>query len=188
MDEITFFGEVDKNRHGNISSDYPAWMYETGIDNMKEELDRWEREEKMGFAAPVDPQRRARIKAMRERYEAIVSSKPKLNGKDIDEFHKYREKLAERISDNLFTYSEMMTGKGISAHEEAKRMSEPIISLGPKYAKMCNVRTSDGKASRDNAIRVWKILGAAIGEPTNSELLRKDRKDGIYKPVGEDIE
>lgn len=182
-----FFGEIDKNKHGNIASDYPAWMHETGIDDMREEINREERTEKMGFAAPADPERAMRLKAKKKRLEAIESSKPKLSDKDKDEIAKYRTKLGERIGETMFTRSEMMTGRGISAHEEAKRMSEPGISLNPKYAKMCNARTSGGKASRDNAVRVWKILGAAIGEPTNTEGLRRDRNDGTYKSVGEDI-
>jgi hypothetical protein len=57
------------------------------------------------------------------------------------------------------------------------RMTEPCIEVkgdAAQIAKACNVRMTKGKVSRDGAAKIWKILGKAIGERTNTENLRRD--------------
>lgn len=179
MDEIKFFGEVDRTEKGKIKSEYPAWYFEPHIEDMKEEVERWEREETLGFA-PHDPERKAIIKMRKERYEAITKSKPGISDAQKDQLAKEYKKLSKQIRDSMPTRSEMKQGT-VSAHEEARRMSEPIINIDADLAKSCGVEVIGGKVSRDGASKIWKITGKYLGEATNVETLRRDRKTGTYK-------
>lgn len=179
MDEIQLFGIVDQTDKGKIKSEYPAWMHKTGIEDMQEEIDSYDRGEKLGIY-PHDPDRMARVKMKRERLEAIKSSKPKLTDKQKDDLVKQYERLGEKISAEMPTRSQMEMGT-VDAHEEAMKMIEPGISMNPELAKSCNIRLKKGKVSRDDATKAWKIVGALLGEPTNAEVLRRDRKTGTHK-------
>ena len=176
--KMEVFGEIDRDVKSRVASEYPAWYFETHLANMKEERESLIRRIERG-EVPHDsvPQTTAEARAMKERIDQIESSRPELSDAELDELRVLRNELSQKISDAMFSRSEMMMGTA-SAHEEARRMIQPVISISPKVkglASTCNVRMVGSKISRNDATKIWKIIGKLIGEGTNVEGLRKDR-------------
>ena len=176
---VAFFGDIDRNQHGRIGSDYPAWYFENHIDELNETIGRMERALERKNINWEDIERtREELNALKKKKELIEQSKPKLRGGDKDRIYKEYKRLGEEIRDSMFTRTEMMKGLA-SPHEEAKRMSEPGISANPEFVNSLNAKARRGKISRDEAARMWKILGKTLGDvPTNIEYLRRDRNTG----------
>ena len=113
---------------------------------------------------------------MQERIDEITNSRPEIRDNERSELQRHHKELSKKISEAMFTRSEMHRGTA-SAHEEAKRMTQKLIGVSPKLmgmAKACNVSVVKGKISRNEATKIWKILGRLIGEGTNVEGLRRD--------------
>lgn len=176
---VEFFGEVDKGQKGEISSQFPAWYFESHLDELRESIARKERSLKRGDIPPDSiPDTRAELAKEIERLRLIEKSKPTTSDQERNLLWKCYKSLGSKIQDCMFTRSEMMLGT-VSAHEEAKRMSQPCIALGKEelaLAKGCGVVVDENKmVSRNGASRIFKMVGKLIGEPTNIEVLRKDK-------------
>jgi hypothetical protein len=67
----------------------------------------------------------------------------------------------------MFTASDMMRGTA-DAHVEAERMVKPCVKIQSEYeaglAKACGMNIENGKVSRNDAARIWKIQGKLLGE------------------------
>lgn len=178
--EYQFFGEADLNQKGEVASQIPAYMLPQLVEDLKLEINRNEMELE---DRSIEPEARGRlsnkVNQQKERLHMIETSKPKLD-KDIifGVVGKDRSggSLGEKIAESMFTYTDMQKGLA-DAHEEARRMSEPIIPLKDKemeIAKGCNVKVGKGgMVSRDDAIKVWKIGRKYLGENSNAEILRR---------------
>lgn len=84
--------------------------------------------------------------------------------------------LIKKIYNDAQARREMKKGLADS-HEEARRMTTPNIKLSPELievAEACNVKHTDGKISRTEAEKIWKITSRYLDEPSNTEYLRKD--------------
>jgi hypothetical protein len=178
--EYQFFGEADLNRRGEVSSQVPAYMLTQLVEDLKQQVVTHEKElEDTSMQPEVRGKLMSKLREEKERLHMIEDSKPKLN-KDIIAGVVGKDRnggsLGEKIAESMFTYTDMQKGLA-DAHEEARRMSEPIIPLRDKemdIAKGCNVRIGkDGMVSRDDAIRVWKIGRKYLGENSNAEILRR---------------
>lgn len=173
---VVFFGEVDYNQHGRVGNAFPAWYFSRKEEEMKEQANyiRNQIDNNMVPYSEVNIHK-SRLKQIEERLGKIEASKPKLTGAQRDRIDKYRKELGEKIAESYFTYDDMHRGTA-DAHEEARRMMNPIIPVDPDIAKSCNLRLSkDGKVNRNDAVRAWKMMGRALGpdEPTNAEILRR---------------
>jgi hypothetical protein len=179
MSSVEFFGKVDKGQKGEISSQFPAWYFESHLDELRESIARKERSLKRGDIPPDSiPETRAELAKESERLKAIEGSKPTLSDQEKNLLYKCHKSLGSKIQDSMFTRSEMMMGTA-SPHEEAKRMSQPIIVLSKEelsLAKGCGVTVDDkNMVSRNAASRIFKMVGKLIDQPTNIEVLRKDK-------------
>ncbi len=175
MEGITFFGEVDINKKGQIASEYPAWYFDNHIEEMKETIATRERAlERNAVPPPEIPLFKEKLKAEKERLEKIVSSKPKLTAKQKDELAKEYKHLKKEIRDSMFTRSEMKLGIA-SPHEEARRMVEASIPINPVLAEKMGVPVRGGKISRKGAEKIAKIISRQLGENTNIEAWRRDK-------------
>ncbi|MCK5616850.1 hypothetical protein KAR91_84090 [Candidatus Pacearchaeota archaeon] len=173
------FGKEDKNeKTGQIASEYPAWYFESHIQELQETIDRKERALSRGDI-PMDaiPETKAAIAREKSKLDAIMGSKPTPSIPEKDKLSKIYKALSAKISETLFKRSAMEWGTA-DAHEEAKRMVQPIISLDKEelgLAKSCGIKPDgNGKVSRNNAAKIFKLIGKLIGEPTNIEVLRED--------------
>ena len=183
MKDVEFFGPIDRKEgkaDGVITSEYPAWMHKYQIEEMEESISRKERE--LGRnAIPFEHVAAAEEELKREKakMKLIKQSKPKLNATDKDDLYKIYKSVGKEIGDAQFTYSEMMMGT-VSAHDEAARMIEKRIpmeraGLSPEMAESLNIRSEKGKVSRDDLSKVFKVAGHLLEEPTNVEVLRRDK-------------
>lgn len=185
-DSIYFFSTIDRKRgeaDGIITSEYPAWMHDYQIEELKEEISSTERNiaryRKEGIFDSEQIFRQTKeLDRKRAKLKLINESKPVLRAKDLDLIARSYKNLGNEIRQGLFTKSEMHLGSA-DPHEEADRMTNPIIDvnkcLSVDLAESLNIKVENGKISRTGAEKAWKILGHLLGEPTNTETLRKDR-------------
>jgi hypothetical protein len=186
LEKIEFFGVADrqgKKADGKVTSQYPAWYFDNHINELQEDINRIENELNNNLVPEnAFPQKRADIKRLKERMTMIIKSKPKLNAKDIDTLAGIYKDLANQIGDSMFTYTEMQKGL-VSSHEEARRMVQPIINVSPECASVLpqlGITPKNGKISRNEATRVFQIVGKLLDEKTNAEYLRKDYAYNTY--------
>lgn len=185
LDDINFFGSTDrkgKRADGVVTSEYPAFYFHTQLDDLKEETEKQERMIERGLVPASElPYIKSEVEKNKNRISEIEAAKPNLTGPQKDAAYSLYKNLEGQIADSMFTRSEMKKGLA-DAHEEARRMSEPIISIkgNEKFFHNMGITARSGKVTRDQASRVYKILGKALQENTNTEKLRKDRKTGTY--------
>lgn len=189
VSDIQFFGAIDrkgKKEDGVISSEYPAWYFTNQIKNLKESIERKRRSLKRG---DVDPSQKPYIQAELQQEELKLSEimekgMPKIDDKDKDSLHKIYKELEGRIQDSMFSRDEMMKGLA-DAHEEARRMTTSCIDVKGAHGsismfKNVGITPRDGKVSRNQASRMYKIIGRYLGENTNVEALRRSQKTGTF--------
>jgi len=181
MSQLTFFSEVDKTKDGRISSEYPAWMMETHKEYLEEGIRQKEAAVKFGIE---NPERRrefiAELEKEKKKLYLIEKARPKISDSMKDKIAKEYFKIRAFIADSMFSKVEMHEGLA-DAHEEARRMSKPCIEVDKDIAEACNVKMIEdcGKVSRNQATKIFRILGAYLGEITNVEYLRPDRRKDI---------
>ncbi len=182
-EQIVLFSEEDINVHGKLAHDYPAWYFQRLEEDLIESISSKERELSSGA---IDESRREYLTRELAKDKTILASvkesKPKIKGASIDKLKKHYEELSEKIKDALFTRDEMMKGL-VDPHKEANRISTPCIPLRGElfdFAKANFLRSDkDGKFTRDDVVRLWKIAGKALtlctedDHPTNVEELRR---------------
>lgn len=174
---LEFFGAVDRNKHGNVGSTYPAWYFDNNIDTMRESIASKERSIERGEIPHEHVYYAKEEIAKEEKHLAeIVNSKPKIEGKMKDAMRDNYKNLALEIRDSMFSRDEMMKGLA-DPHQEAERMSEPVIptKIDPEFARKLGIRVVNGKASRDDLSKAYKIMGRHLGENVNVEALRRDK-------------
>lgn len=188
LEKIEFFGAVDKqgkHKDGKITSHIPAWYLEQHIDELNEEINRYNNSIKNRRIPDQEiPKAREEMKKLKDRRDMILSSKPKLTGKTIDMLNGIYKDLSDQIGDSMFTYSEMQKGL-VSGHEEARRMVNPIINVSNECAEILpklGITPRDGKISRNEASKIVKVIGKLTDQPTNVEYFRKDHNYGTYHP------
>lgn len=179
---IKFFGKSDINQHGNISSEVPSWAMTSMIEELQESI----RSKKAGIEMGTIPHdgitmAREEMKKEEAMLDKILSSKPKFSEQEENMIFKTHKEMASKIQETQYTRSEMKLGL-VDIHEEARRMSEPIIKITKEQADICkdnNIRVTEERGglcvTRDGATQLWKLIGRYFGEPTNVETLRKDK-------------
>lgn len=181
------FGAVDKNKDNKIASEFPAWYQERQMENLQEHIDQIDRGIRSGrFSSDEIHEHKAEKARLEARMDSILKSRPNPSDSERDTLRKYYKSFGSKIQAALFTRSEMQLGLA-SAHEEAKRMKKPCISLTPEECSIaisCNVMPDKNKmVSRDGAAKVFKLLGRILGEPANVEHLRLDKKTDTHIPM-----
>jgi len=186
LESVEFFGSVDRKdgKPGErIVSEYPAFYFTTQIENLVERIASNKRALESGAINPTAiPELKAELARDTTRLGEINKSHVKLTGKDKDEAATLYKHLAGEIQGSMFTRSEMKKGLA-NPHDELKRKITPSIPVG-KYGsvfKNMGINPEKGKVSRNQASRVYKILGKVLQENTNTEYLRKDFKTGTYQ-------
>ena len=175
---IKVFGPADRTKEGKIKSDYPSWYFQSH----KEELEESIRHKKYMIDNDLVPASernlmQSRLGQEEKRLDEINVSKPELSGNQQDEVKKVVEDVGKNVADAMFRKSEM--DKGLAdAHEEARRISEPVITITSgdqaEFARACGIKIKNGnKVTRGEAEKMWKIGRRMLGEISNTEVLRK---------------
>ena len=184
LNDIQFFSSIDrkgKRADGAITSEYPAFYFYTHYEELQESTDKQQRQVDLGLVPASElPRIKAELKRNNDRLAEIQEANPKL-GPEKDAVHKLYKELEESISDSMYTRSDMQKGL-VDAHEEARRMVDPLISIkgNEKFFHNMGITARNGKVSRNEASRAYKIMGKALGENTNTERLRRDRNTGTF--------
>lgn len=180
MSEFTFFSELDmvsKDGTKQISSEMPAWYNRQMVEELKEDIQMCEFDLKSGRVSESQlPVVRKRLESLNTKMEAIEKSQPKVDDATKDKLNKVRKELGKEISALLFSRSDMRKGLA-DARTEAMRVETPMIEVSKdcfEIAKACNVTPVNGKISRTQAEKIWKISGRFLGESSNAESLRRD--------------
>lgn len=172
---IEVFGEVDKTKEGQITSEYPSWYNKRHEDELEEGINHKRRMLEQGLVPPSEIGiTRETLRKEEERLDLVRESKPKAEGVVLDNLSKVRKELGSAIKGAMFTYTDMQKGLA-DAHEEARRMSEPVIELKGttlEFVKRCNVSVEGNKVTRTGAEKAWKIASKLLGEVSNTESLR----------------
>ena len=179
--EIVYFGEVDINKKTGLpASDYPAWCHDPQIEELKDEIRASEKAIDLELYKGKDLMRmREQLSMKKKRLDQILDSKPKISDTDKDRIARSRKELGERIGQSMFTSSDMMRGTA-DAHVEAERMVKPCVKIESEYeaslVKACGMNIENGKVSRNDAARIWKIQGKLLGESIlDAEQLRNQK-------------
>jgi len=187
---IKFFGEADrqgKKKTGAIRSEYPTWYHPVRVDMLQEEVNRAEHQLASGAIdkLPNTAEFRNELERKKVLLAQIQEDKPILNGKDKDRVANIYQSLSGQIRDLMPTYTDMNKGLA-NAHDENRKEQKPCVDISgfKDVVRECGVPLEKGanKITRKQATRVWKIAGAALGEVSNVEYLRRDEKTGTFKP------
>ncbi len=174
---MKFFGNVDRMRDGKLKSEMPSWYFQQHREELEESV-RHKRYMLEKDLVPITEKNimKERLKQEEGRLEEINASKPKVSDVEKDIIAKGRKELGAKIKESMFSKSEMERGVA-DAHEEARRMSEPVIKIATKeeaeVLAACEIEVKDGKVSRNKASKAWKISGQLLEEPSTVEVLRK---------------
>mgnify|MGYP001183536645 FL=1 len=175
--DIKLFGPVDKHRSGRNRSEYPAYYFEEHMNELKRSVEDKESQlDQDLIPGQAKTRYRARLREEKERLDQIKESIPKLSGAETDLVVETRKKMGEKIKEAKFTRSDEEKGLA-DAHEEARRMSEPCMKIESDFeahlAKEIGVTPRGGMVSRTDMERMWKISSRLIGEPSDTEYLRR---------------
>jgi hypothetical protein len=176
---IKWFSEVDMNDKGKVSGDLPARYFDRQIEELAEEIRGMERDIEMEMYRGKDLMNlKRKLKERKARHEAIMKSKPILEGADKDKVAKTLKELGKKIGASMFNYTAMQK-ISCDPHEEAKRMVSPCIEVNSDveadYCKQRGIKIVDGKISRDQASFMYKTFAKDLGEDTDIESLRNPR-------------
>lgn len=183
LDKINFFNSVDRKgrrEDGDIASEYPAFYFPTHLRELRDEVAKAEQQIELNLVPPSElPYAKNDLKRSKKRLEEIENSMPKIKGKEKDEMAALYKSLEGQISDSMYSRTQMKKGLA-DVHEEARRMSEPIIKIGieGKFFENMGIKPVDGKITRNQASRAYKIMGRVLEANTNIEALRKDYNTG----------
>jgi cell division protein FtsB len=170
---IQFFGEFEKHPKGGYRSEYPAWMHQQLLTDMKDELKSKQKALDMRIQNANEAELREQVKEMKARIDDIESSRPKLTAKAKDDLMRVSEELEVGIRGTLFTRDEMKLGLA-DAHRELERSMKKCIPIRPDLASAAGIKLEKGKGSREDAIKVWRLSRRACDPDlhTNPEYLR----------------
>ncbi len=176
--DMKIFGSVDRDSKGKITSEFPAWYF----DQQKDELERGIAQDEMALDQeaipyPAKAKFREKLSQRKERLSKINEETPKLKGSEEDSMIKMRGELGESIGEAHFTRSQREKGLA-DAHEEVRRMTEPVIKVKnehqAEFIKNCGINIRNGKITRNEAEKVYKIASKMLDQPTDIEYLRRD--------------
>lgn len=174
---MEIFGGVDRTKDGRIASEYPSYQNDPHLEELCESISSRERALENGQIAQERIQKfRFELKRDKERYEAIMASRPKMNGFMKDKVVKAHAALGDKISAAMYTRKEE-ENRLTDAHEELRRMTEPCVEVPNEAAwivQKVGITIEKGKITRNQATRVWRILAGMLeGESRNPETLRR---------------
>lgn len=179
-DRFKLFGDVDRRHHKSdemISSDMPAWSMRVHLEDLQESIDSKQRAIDQGLVAGADLiAHKQMMDKEQERIDKINHSKPKIEGKDMDDLSSAHKTISKKIGESMFRHTDLEKGLA-DPHEEARRMKQPCIEIKSEaeadLARSCGVKITNGKVSRDAAQRMFRVSASYLNENSNPETLRR---------------
>jgi hypothetical protein len=180
---LSFYGDIDRDSKGNVSSEYPAFYFTGKVDRLSEDIQTREARLKNPFHVFPTEQDKANliqeIQDLKDRRASIESSRPKMDDAESKVVSSVYKKLGKEIQGRLYSYDAMHRGTA-SAQKIVDFETKPCIAVDDDIAvvaKRCNVDSFNGcgKITGAQAQKIWKICGRLLDAETNVETLRKDK-------------
>lgn len=182
---VEFFGDVDKNSRGEVSSVMPAWFFDVKLDDLRETVARKKRQIENGQILPESVLLvRQEVVDIEGKIEDIEKSKPILNTTDKDKMSKVYHALQNKIATSMPTHRDEKMGYA-DPREELKRMKDKHISIDPAVAKSCGMKPVKGKISGDEANKIYRMIGRVLGENENVEKIRREGRSESQRSMDE---
>lgn len=183
MSEIEFFGAVDKTRDGRIASAMPAWFFDVHLEKLEESVSRKKRQVNQG-QIPHDNifMVKNEIKREEDKIKEILASKPKLSGKMKDTVYQEYLSIGKQLSEHMPSRRDELMGFA-DPRDEMVKNTTPGITISKEMAASIGVTPTNGKISRKQATKFYKIAGKVLGENTNTEKLRREGKSESYRTM-----
>ena len=185
---MEIFGEVDRKGGGKTaptSSTYPAYYFKEHVEQLEEETGRLRRSIEDGTVdAKYLPAVKEEYRLNKEKLDKVNASAPKLSSNDKDKLDRFIKEIGDQVSDLMPTHTDMQRGTASPQDEVRLMHKEGCVSTGGHkqlFADMGITPRKNGKVTRNEAAKAWKIASSLRGRPTNTELLRKDRVGHSYK-------
>lgn len=182
--QICYFTMADMRRDHEtgemrIVNTYPLYYSNTQRDDIAEERRMIEKAIEGGLYDPVEmPEVKKRLKTLRDKEEMFAHIEPRHLEAKKDSISKLNRRIETILRDSMFSRREMEKGLA-DPHEEARRMSEPVISLPREIQGLAVANgiavSSSGKINRNDLVRVWQMGQKVLGEYTDVEYIRKER-------------
>jgi hypothetical protein len=165
--DIKWFSEADYDDAGKIATYLPSYTKYRRLEELREDVKEIERIVNDGIiSGRALNDLRNKLAYKKQRLEKL-GSKPRITGFLRDKLKNALDDLSGEINSALFSYDEARK-VSVSAHENVRRMTTPCIpvrdSLAGSIAKECNIRVHHGKVTREEAIRIAKIMKYNLGE------------------------
>lgn len=173
--KFSFYGKVDRDKISNkVNSEYPAWMLVIHRDKLADEIDSMKRRLRSGgVELAAKESLKDEILKSETRLKEIDRSRPNITAPMKDKIANHYNELSKLIQASMYTRADEKNGFA-DAHDELKRMHSPCIEVNPELAAAANIElTEEFLASRNDATKLWKIMGHILGKATNVERLRK---------------
>lgn len=169
---VNFYSEIDKG------SEYPSWYFDTLREKLEDSVN-YKRAKIESPDVPYETKLKVReeLKSEEARLANIKDSKPKLSNKLRDKISEAREELGKEISRTMHSYADMERGT-TSGHDEAKRLSDPVVKISASTVKTLNlvgIEVKESKLTGLQAEKYWKLFSKSIDESTNTETLRRKK-------------
>jgi hypothetical protein len=183
MAEISFFGEVDRDRDGRVVSSRPAYLLHRNVEKLENDVRQWEHMIKTGVVPEENKAELLQeINSNKEQIDKIMAGRPKMNGAQESFYAKEMKEMAERIRESMFGREEMRTG--LRTHddfEELQREHEPCVEINPDVAAAMGYdltgapkRNGNPLVSRAKLVRAWQTVSGYFDSNTHTESLRPD--------------
>lgn len=183
----TFFGDGDRMKFGankgKISVAFPQWYFKQHIEEIKRQIEQKERQIKSGLLdATAMLIAKQQTEELRNKLSMILSGVPEINAKEKDYLSKFYKWSSAVLSDELFSRSEMQMGLA-DPRVILERESNKYINIRNfiDIAKAANIKVAKDKVNLKDIQIMWKIVGKILGEPTNTEWVRQEKRTNVYK-------
>jgi len=182
---IEFFGDIDKDNTGKVTSQTPAWFMDIHLEYLEEDTNKKRRQVERGEIPPEHLYMiNNEIKNQQGKIDDIKAGRPKLIGGQKDMIAKQYHELQNLIADSLPTRRDDRRGY-VNPRDELKRAKDKHIQVKPELAEACNMKHNGGKISGDDANRMYRMMGRVLGENENVERIRKEGKSESYRSMEE---
>lgn len=184
---IEFWTKRELNSKGEPLSSYPLGYNQRMLTELDEEIKQVEHSlSDPFFTAPHEreerKQRLADLKNKRKDVEAMAPGN--LSGIQKDFLAELRKDFGQSIADFEPTYDQMQKGTA-SPQDLMKILKGRTIPVPTKYRPLVEKlggKIYNGKMGGDDFKRIWKIASWRLGEPTNTETLRRQGgSTGVYQ-------
>jgi hypothetical protein len=160
-EKIRWFSEADYDDRGNVIEYMPSYTNRRLLSRLKDEINESERIVKDGIiSGRALLALKDDLADKKNRLDSILD-KRKINGTYKDKISGSLKEISSEINDALFTYDEARK-VSVSAHENVRRMTTPCINVKDEVASSiandCGIKIKNGKVTREEAIRIAKIM------------------------------